>query len=97
MPEKYTKAGREMMELSKIIEEIKQIPPDRLAEVYSFIHFFRLGLESESPQSDSSAIMQFAGCWQDMAAEEFHGFLEDISDRRQQASSGRLDRATLLD
>ncbi|MGD1906076.1 MAG: hypothetical protein ACFB0C_08800 [Leptolyngbyaceae cyanobacterium] len=41
------------MELSRVIDEIKRIPQDRLSEVYSFIHFFRLGLESQSPQSDA--------------------------------------------
>ncbi|MDA0265550.1 MAG: hypothetical protein O2890_00440 [Cyanobacteria bacterium] len=42
------------MELSRVIDEIKRIPQDRLSEVYSFIHCFRLGLESGSPQSDVS-------------------------------------------
>jgi hypothetical protein len=28
----------------KIIEEIKQIPNNKLAEVYDFLHYFRIGL-----------------------------------------------------
>jgi hypothetical protein len=44
------------MEISKVIEEIERIPPNRLAEVYSFIHFFRLGIESESLQSNASEL-----------------------------------------
>ncbi|NJN22069.1 MAG: hypothetical protein HC812_13905 [Leptolyngbya sp. RL_3_1] len=44
------------MELSRVIDEIKRIPQDRLSEVYSFIHFFRLGLESGSPQGDVSEL-----------------------------------------
>jgi hypothetical protein len=42
------------MELSKVIDEIKRIPPSRLSEVYDFIHFFRLGLESETAQADDN-------------------------------------------
>jgi hypothetical protein len=85
------------MELSKVIDEIKRIPPSRLSEVYRFIHVFRLGLESESAQGETSDIMQFAGCWQDMPPDQFDEFLEDVRTRRQQAASGRLDRETLLD
>ena len=42
------------MELSKVIDEIKRIPPSRLSEVYDFIHFFRLGLELEIAQGDNN-------------------------------------------
>jgi hypothetical protein len=32
----------------QLIEEIKLIPEDRLAEMYNLIHLFRLGLKQES-------------------------------------------------
>ena len=32
----------------QIIEEIKQIPNDKLGELYDFIHYFRLGVEQEN-------------------------------------------------
>lgn len=31
----------------QLIEEIKQIPNEKLAEVYDLIHYFRLGLAQE--------------------------------------------------
>jgi hypothetical protein len=31
----------------QLIEEIKQIPPEKLAEIYDLIHYFRLGLTQE--------------------------------------------------
>jgi hypothetical protein len=31
----------------QVIEEIKQIPSEKLAEIYDLIHFFRLGLLQE--------------------------------------------------
>jgi hypothetical protein len=32
----------------KIIAEIKQIPDEKLAEIYDLVHYFRLGLLQES-------------------------------------------------
>ncbi|SJM89272.1 conserved hypothetical protein [Crenothrix polyspora] len=31
----------------QLIEEIKQIPTEKLAEIYDLIHYFRLGLAQE--------------------------------------------------
>ncbi len=31
----------------RLIEEIKQIPSEKLAEVYDLVHYFRLGLAHE--------------------------------------------------
>jgi hypothetical protein len=31
----------------QLIEEIKQIPNEKLAEIYDLIHYFRLGLRQE--------------------------------------------------
>jgi hypothetical protein len=33
----------------QLIEEIKQIPSEKLAEIYDLIHYFRLGLAQENP------------------------------------------------
>jgi hypothetical protein len=71
------------MELSEIIEEIRRIPKDRLPEIYNFIHFFRLGIETIRDETEE--IMQFAGCWQDMTDGEFEDFSQVIAERRQQA------------
>ncbi|MDX8129872.1 hypothetical protein JWZ98_06000 [Methylomonas sp. EFPC1] len=34
----------------QLIEEIKQIPSDKLGEIYDLVHYFRLGLEREASQ-----------------------------------------------
>lgn len=34
---------------SQLIEEIKQIPVEKLAEIYDLIHYFRLGLNQTKP------------------------------------------------
>lgn len=35
----------------RLIEEIKQIPSEKLAEVYDLLHYFRLGLAVEQQAS----------------------------------------------
>ncbi len=83
------------MELSEIMKEISLVPKDRLPELYDFIHFFRLGLETV--RDDTEEIMRFAGCWQDMTNEEFREFSEEIAERRQNAFSGRASREAVID
>jgi hypothetical protein len=36
------------MLIEKIVQELRHIPEDKLAEIYDLIHYFRLGLEKES-------------------------------------------------
>jgi hypothetical protein len=35
------------MLIDKIIQELREIPEDKLAEIYDIIHYFRIGLERE--------------------------------------------------
>lgn len=35
----------------QLIEEIKQIPDEKLAEIYDLIHYFRIGLTQEKQAS----------------------------------------------
>ncbi len=55
----------------KVIEEIQQIPEDKLGELYDVLHFFRIGLQQKPTSSHENTVMAFAGCWEDMADEEF--------------------------
>ena len=41
----------------QIIEEIKQIPNDKLVEIYDLIHYFRLGVTQEK-QSQKITVKQ---------------------------------------
>lgn len=86
-----------MMEITeiqdKVMEEIKLVPKERLPELYDFIHFFRLGLETAG--DDSGEVMRFAGCWRDMTDEEFKEFSDEIAERRK--ASSRRTRETIID
>lgn len=39
------------MLIQKIVQELQYIPEDKLAEIYDFIHYFRLGLERKTAQT----------------------------------------------
>jgi hypothetical protein len=49
----------------KLREEIRNLPDSRLQEVFDFIHFFRLGVQSEARRVAPN-VMRFAGAWEDM-------------------------------
>ena len=75
---------------TKVLQEIQSVPDDKLIELLELIHTFRL--RSEPAHSPSQMIMKFAGCWQDLPNETYTDFLDDISQRRQQAFQQRQNR-----
>lgn len=64
---------------NKLRDEIRELPDSHLPEVFDIIHFFRLGLESDSPTTVSD-VMRFAGGWEDM--EDPDGFEVELRERR---------------
>ncbi len=73
-----------------ILEELKQIPEAKLAEVYDLIHYFRLGLQSEQRTNPS---LELAGAWRDMPDDVFRSFLEETTMRRREGFSKRRAHA----
>ncbi len=73
---------------SKVLQEIDLIPEDKLADLYNFIHYFRLGLE-KSQVTEPKPTLAFAGCWKDMSDEMFNDFTAEIRQRRHQAFARR--------
>ncbi|MFB2980863.1 hypothetical protein [Microseira sp. BLCC-F43] len=59
---------------AKVVEEIQNIPEDKLTELLNLIHAFRLRLEPASFPRNS--IMKFAGCWNDLPDDTYTKFLE---------------------
>ena len=45
------------MWLQKIIQELQDIPEEKLAEIYDLIHYFRLGLNQESSQPRTPGLL----------------------------------------
>lgn len=71
----------------KVVEELEQIPQDKLPELYDLIHHYRLGLEQRG--SHRSQILQLAGSWREMDDAEFATFLEEMTTRRSTAFASR--------
>ncbi|MBV5273607.1 MAG: hypothetical protein JZU52_08175 [Lamprocystis purpurea] len=70
----------------QLSEEIASIPDDKIAEVFSIVHRYRVDLES-TPADGSAQANDFAGIWADMPDEAFQDFLRDVEDRRHNAFS----------
>ena len=78
---------------NKLINEINLLSEEKLAEVYNFIHFFRLGIEKKEKEI-SKNILSFSGVWKDISDETFDNYLLDISSRRENAFSSRRNNET---
>jgi hypothetical protein len=72
----------------KVIQEIDLIPEDKLVDLFNFIHYFRLGLET-STHHENKPTLAFAGCWREMPDETFSAFMSEITERRHLAFSRR--------
>jgi hypothetical protein len=70
-----------------IIEELDQIPEVKMAEIYDFLHYYRLGLQQ--PMAEVNSTLSLAGAWKDRPNEEFDDLLNELTQRRKQAFSGR--------
>lgn len=79
----------------KVLEEVQLIPEGKLEEVYDFIHYFKLGIETHKEQPQQ--IMKFAGCWKDIPEKTFAKFSKEIFTRRRQAFSRRRSHETHTD
>ena len=46
------------MLIDKIIQELRDIPEDKLAEIYDLIHYFRIGLSREQTQHRTPGLLK---------------------------------------
>ena len=81
----------------KLIQEIRLIPEQHLTELYSLLHYYRLGLKQikGNAKNNRAFTLQFAGCWEDMPVKEYDDLMDDIHQRRKDAFSGRRGRETM--
>ncbi|MFZ2727818.1 MAG: hypothetical protein WAX77_16320 [Methylococcaceae bacterium] len=80
----------------KLQTEIDLIPENKLADLYNFIHYFRLGTEKTLP-NNKEKILSFAGCWKDMDNQTFETMFSEIATRRTEAFSARRHNESSLD
>jgi hypothetical protein len=71
----------------KVVEEVNQIPEEKLPQILDLIHHFRIGLQLAKKKDHR--ITSYAGCWKDMPEEVYREFVNEISQRRHTAFSRR--------
>lgn len=81
-------------ERKRIIEEIEQIPENKLEEVYTLVHNYRIeNLQLEpDPFKSSKSVMDYAGAWKDLPDGMLEDFLNEVRTRREEAFSTRRTR-----
>ncbi len=64
-----------MLTLNAILEELKNVPLDRLEDLYSYIH--SLKPNSKKSKSSKKKILSFAGSFNDMSQKDYDDFLKE--------------------
>ncbi|MEM7556445.1 MAG: hypothetical protein AAF378_20560 [Cyanobacteria bacterium P01_A01_bin.84] len=80
---------------TKVLEEIDLIPEEKLTELYNFIYYFRLGVQTSKNGVDK--IMKFASSWKDIPDEMFADLNEEINVSRHQIFLNRRSDETRID
>ena len=76
----------------KVIEELRNIPDEKMENIYEFIRHIRT--DPQNSRTNADTIMGFAGCWSDMPDNAYSDFIQELSDKRAQAFAGRRKNET---
>ena len=77
-----------MLTLNTILEELKNVPPDRLEDLYSFIH--SLKADSKKSASSKKKILSFAGSFNDMSQKDYNDFLKKTTFHTQEKKPNKI-------
>lgn len=69
-----------MLTFNTILKELKNVPVDRLEDLYSIIRSLRAN--TKKPGSTSKKILSFAGSFGDMIEKDYREFLQQTKDTR---------------
>ena len=69
-----------MLTFNTILKELKNVPVDRLEDLYSIIHSLRAN--TKKSEKRSKKILSFAGAFDDMAEKDYNDFLNQAKDTR---------------
>ena len=69
-----------MLTLNTIFKELKNVPVDRLKDLYSIIYSLRAN--TKRSEKRSKKILSFAGSFGDMSESEYNDFLNQSKDTR---------------
>jgi hypothetical protein len=78
-----------MLTINTIIKEIKDVPVNRLEDLYQFVH----SLSSTKTQTENlrKKILSFGGAFNDMTDEEFTDFLNHTKNTRTALFDRRIE------
>ena len=78
-----------MLTLNTILEELKNVPVERLEDLYSIIH----SLQADTKKSDktSKEILSFAGSFGDMSDHDYKDFLRQVKQTRHDLFDREID------
>jgi hypothetical protein len=69
-----------MLTLNTILKELKNVPVDRLEDLYSIIHSLRAN--TKNSEKTSKKILSFAGSFGDMSVSDYNDFLKNTNETR---------------
>lgn len=71
----------------RIIKEVEKLPEDKIAEVYDFIHLFRIGIEGQrkAVKDKRQEALKLFGIWKNISSKE-SAVLDEIQSRRHQSN-----------
>ena len=69
-----------MLTINTILKELKNVPVDRLEDLYSIIH----SLQANTKKSDkaSKKVLTFAGSFSDMTENDYNDFIQQTKETR---------------
>lgn len=78
-----------MLTYNNILKEIKEIPVDRLEEVYEFIH--SINPNTDKTETRRKKILSYGGAFSDMSKKDYSDFLKHTKKTRKQLFDRNID------
>ena len=70
-----------MPTINAILRELKNVPVDKLEDLYSIIHSFRTN--TKKAEKGNKEILSFAGSFGDLSKNDYNGFLQHTKQTRE--------------
>ena len=69
-----------MLTINTILKELKDVPVDRLEDLYSIIHSWKTN--TKKSDTTSKEILSYAGAFDDMSEKDYNSFLQKTKETR---------------
>lgn len=79
-----------MLTLNTILEEIKEVPVDRLEELYRYVHSLT-GKKKAAKRRGKKSLLDFSGILSDMSEEDYQDFVNHTKKVRKELFNRKFD------